>query len=60
MSTEDPIVAETRAARDRLVERFGGDLDALWEHIQQVQRGLGKRVVRLEPKRPAAIAKRDS
>ena len=59
MRTEDPIVAETRAARERLVERFGGDLDALWEHIQQVQRGLGKRVVRLEPKRPEAIAKRD-
>ena len=34
---EDPIVKETRAAREQLVEEFGGDLDALWEHLQKTQ-----------------------
>jgi len=52
MTTEDPIVAETRAARERLVDQFGGDLDALWQHIQQVQKEFGDRVVRRPPKRP--------
>ena len=60
MSTEDPIVAETRAARERLVERFGGDLDALWQHIQQVQRGLGQRIVQRAPKAPATPARKIS
>jgi len=55
MKNEDPIVAETRAARDRLVEKFGGDLDALWNHIQQVQKTLGARVVRRAPKEPAVV-----
>ena len=36
--SEDPIVAETRAARERLVARFNGDLDALWRHLQEVQK----------------------
>ena len=55
--SEDPIVAETRAARERLVARFDGDLDALWQHIQEVQKSLGSRVVRRAPK-PAVTMNR--
>ncbi|HUP63383.1 MAG TPA: hypothetical protein VNA69_23555 [Thermoanaerobaculia bacterium] len=57
MATEDPVVSETRAARERLVERFGGDLDALWQHIQQVQKNLDDRIVRRTPKEPANTRK---
>jgi hypothetical protein len=58
--SEDPIVAETRAARERLVARFNGDLDALWHHIQEVQKSLGARVVRRTPKSPVTAERRVS
>ena len=50
--SDDPIVAETRAARERLVEKFGGNLDALWQHIHEVEQTLKDRIVRRDPKRP--------
>jgi hypothetical protein len=50
--SDDPIVDETRAARERLVERFGGDLEALWTYIREVEQTLTGRIVRREPKRP--------
>ena len=56
--TEDPIVAETRAARERLVARFDGDLDALWQHIREVEQNLPKPVVRREPKRPESFTRK--
>jgi len=49
---EDPIVKETRAAREELVAEFGGDLDALWQHLQRVQEELRDRVVTGKPKPP--------
>jgi len=58
--SDDPIVAETRAARERLVERFNGDLDALWLHIREVEKSLGKRVVRRRPKRPESFKRKVS
>ena len=57
---EDPIVAETRAARQRLVEKFGGDLDALWDHIQQVQKQLAVPVIRRAPKEPTVVSSKTS
>jgi hypothetical protein len=42
---EDPIVEETRAAREELVNEYGGDLDALWQHLQKVQEQYRDRVV---------------
>jgi hypothetical protein len=51
----DPIVEETRAAREELVEEFGGDLDALWEHLQETQKKYQDRVITGEPKVPAAV-----
>ncbi|MEA2327585.1 MAG: hypothetical protein QOE68_2544 [Thermoanaerobaculia bacterium] len=49
---EDPIVKETRAAREELVAEFGGDLDALWQHLQKVQEQYRDRVVAGQPKPP--------
>jgi hypothetical protein len=54
---EDPIVKETRAAREKLVDEFGGDLNALWEHLQKVQEQYRDRVVTLPPKRPTGERK---
>ena len=51
----DPIVEETRAAREKLVEEFDGDLDALWEHLQETQKKYQDRVVTGEPKAPMAV-----
>ena len=47
---EDPILKETRAAREELVAEFGGDLDALWQHLQKVQDQYRDRVVTGTPK----------
>jgi hypothetical protein len=57
---EDPIVKETRAAREKLVEEFGGDLDALWEHLQQVQKQYQDRVITGQPKAPVAVRRKVS
>ena len=58
--SDDPIVAETRKARERLVERFNGDLDALWRHIREVEKSLKTRVVRRQPKRPKSFKRKAS
>ncbi len=54
---EDPIVKETRAAREKLVQEFGEDLDALWEHLQEVQRQYQDHVVTGQPKVPVTVRK---
>jgi hypothetical protein len=51
--SEDPIVAETRAARERLVSRFDGDLDRLCEHLRALESEVSDRVVHRAPKKPA-------
>lgn len=56
----DPIVEETRAARERLVARFDGDLDALWHHLHEVEQKMKDRIVRREPKRPESVARKVS
>jgi hypothetical protein len=57
---EDPIVKETRAAREKLVQEFGGDLDALWEHLQEVQKQYQDRVVTGQPKLPVTVRRKVS
>jgi RNAse (barnase) inhibitor barstar len=57
---EDPIVKETRAAREKLVEDFGGDLDALWEHLQEVQKQHQDRVVTGQSKPPVTLRRKVS
>ena len=49
---EDPIVTETRTARQKLVDEFGGDLDSLWTHLQETQKKYQDRVVTGQPKTP--------
>ena len=58
--SEDPILAETRAARERLVARFNGDLDALCQHLREVEREFEGRVVRKTPKKPSAGTRKAS
>lgn len=50
---EDPIVKETRAAREELLERFNYDLDALCAYLETIDKETGKKAVTLEPRRPA-------
>ena len=54
---EDPIVKETRAAREELLKRFDYDLDALCEYLQQLETQSGKKAVTLEPRRPISNRK---
>jgi hypothetical protein len=49
---EDPIVKETRAAREELLKRFNYDLDALCAYLQQLEAQSEKKSVTLEPRRP--------
>lgn len=54
---EDPIVRETRNAREELLERFNYDLDALCEYLEQVGKPVGKEAVTLPPRRPAVATR---
>jgi hypothetical protein len=49
---DDPIVAETRAAREELFARFYHDLGALCRFLREKAAEHPERVVTLEPKRP--------
>jgi hypothetical protein len=49
---EDPIVKETRAAREELSARFNHDLAALCRYLREKEREHPDRVVTLEPRRP--------
>jgi len=51
---EDPIVKETRAAREELFARFNHGLAALCEYLREKEREHSGRVVTLEPRRPEA------
>jgi hypothetical protein len=57
---EDPIVRETRNAREELLERFNYDLDALCEYLEQVGKRVGKEAVTLPPRRPAVATRKVS
>ena len=56
---EDPIVKETRAAREELFARFNHDLAALCEYLREKQREHSDRVITLEPRRPEAVEIRE-
>jgi hypothetical protein len=49
---EDPIVKETRAAREELSARFNHDLAALCRYLREREREHPDRVVTLQPRRP--------
>jgi hypothetical protein len=57
---EDPIVKETRAARENMVAEFDNDLDALWKHLQSVQAQYQDRIVSGQRKPPIATDRKAS
>jgi acyl-coenzyme A synthetase/AMP-(fatty) acid ligase len=52
---EDPIVKETRTAREQLFARFNNDLAALCRYLREKEREHPDRVVTLAPHRPEAV-----
>jgi hypothetical protein len=52
MAWEDPIVAETRALRQQLMDEVGNDLDALVRYLQERELEHPERLVTLPPRRP--------
>ena len=52
---EDPIVEETRAAREELSARFDHDLAALCRFLREKELEHADRVVTLEPRRPEVV-----
>ena len=57
---EDPIVEETREARRQLDAEFGGDLEALFVYLQEIERQNFERVVKGAPKSPAVVQRKIS
>ena len=53
--TDDPIMAELRAARDRLAARFNYDVEAIFRHIQAEEARSGLTYVQCPP-RPSGTA----
>ena len=47
---DDPVVKETRAAREELLERFHYDLDALCAYLQEIEAQSEKKSVTLAPR----------
>lgn len=54
---EDPIVKETRAAREELLERFNYDLDALCAYLEQLEQQSDKKSVTLVSQCPSVDRK---
>jgi hypothetical protein len=57
---EDPIVKETRAAREELLERFNYDLEALCAYLEQAEKDSPKKAVTLQPRRPVSPSRKVS
>lgn len=49
---DDPVVAEIRAIRRELTERFGDDIDALCDFLAQHEKQHENRLVNRPPKVP--------
>ncbi len=56
--SEDPIVAETRAAREELMNEVGNDLNALFRYLKKREALHPDRLVSFEPRRPVEIGTR--
>lgn len=50
---KDEIIEEVRAARARLLEEAGGDLDALFVKLKKLESQEKRPMVVLPPRRPA-------
>ena len=56
--SSDPIVAETRAFREALMDEVGNDLDALFEHLRKREALHPERLVSFPPRKPVQIGVR--
>ncbi|MCI5157198.1 MAG: hypothetical protein D3906_01950 [Candidatus Electrothrix sp. AUS1_2] len=56
---KDPIVAETRAARDEYARQFNYDADAIFEDLMKKQAMHQERVVSLPPRKAKALEHTD-
>jgi hypothetical protein len=54
----DPIVAETRKAREEHAAKFNYDLHAIYRDLKEHERHSKSKLVSLSPKRPTKIEKR--
>ena len=52
---EDPIVKETRQAREELSAQFGHDLAALCEFLREKELEHADRLVTLHPRQPETV-----
>ena len=52
---EDPIVKETRDARERLSAQFGHNLAALCAFLREKEKEHADRLVTLPPRRPELV-----
>jgi hypothetical protein len=55
MTPEDPVVAEIRAVRQELAERFGDDVNALCDFLTQRENDHPERLVNRPPRSPESI-----
>jgi len=53
---EDPIVEETRASRQELVDEFG-DIHALFQYLREREQREPERIVSLSPNSPESVVK---
>lgn len=53
---EDPVVAEIRAVRRELSERFGDDIDALCDFLVEQEHAHKDRLVNHPPKAPQFVS----
>lgn len=53
---DDPIVEEVRKARDEYAKKFGYDLDAICQDLQEKQQQPDRKIVSFPPKRPKTTA----
>lgn len=54
--SEDPIVAETRALRQEMMDEVGNDLDALVDYLQCEQEKHRDQLVRLPARRAVPLS----
>jgi hypothetical protein len=54
-TSDDPVVAEIRAVRRELTERFGDDIDALCDFLVQQEKEHEERLVNRRPKAPELV-----
>ena len=59
-ANEDPVVAEIRAVRRELAERFGDDVNALCDFLAQQERQHEDRLVNRPPKAPQYVRAADA